>query len=492
MVISDDHKAVLSNESVNYRSIEQSDNTENDEISFVEQLASTNTDLKTEIKIIGRSSIPMVITFFLQYSLTVVSIFSVGHLGKSELAAVSLSTMTFNITNAVFNGMSTCLDTLCSQAYGAGKKELVGLHFQRCSAMIFVTAIPLFGIWWFSSPILHMFVPSRELTDLAQLYLRIISFGTPGYILFETGKRFLQAQGIFHAAQYVLFICTPINIILNYLLVWDPTIGIGFAGAPLATAINFTLMALLLFGYVLFIDGKQCWGGLQIKKSFENWGPMISLALPGVIMVEAEFLAFEILTLSAARLGTEVLAAQSIASTLCTLVFQIPFGVAVAGSTRIATHVGSQCGTNAKIATKASMCLSLVLGLITANILFFGRSFIVSMFTSDAGVTKLAKSIIGILAVNQLVDTINIIAAGCLRGQGRQKVGSNLNLLAYYLVAVPLALYLAFERDMELRGLWLGLGIGIFVLALSETFFVMRANWNSVLRASAKRNRISG
>lgn len=494
---SPNHKTLIYKDSIIYGSIgNETGSDTRGSTSSTEDASSifsnTSTNFKTEFGIIGKTSLPMIVTFFLQYSLTIVSIFSVGHLGKKELAAVSLSTMTFNITNAIFNGMSTCLDTFCSQAYGAGKKELVGLHFQRCSAMIFVIAIPVIIIWWLSSPILHIFVPNKELTDLAQLYLRIISFGTPGYILFETGKRFLQAQGIFQAAQYVLFICTPINIILNYILVWDSRIGIGFAGAPLATSISFTLMALFLFLYVLLIDGKQCWGGLQVKKSFENWGPMVSLALPGVIMIEAEFLAFEILTLSAARLGTEVLAAQSVASTLCTLIFQIPFGVSVAGSTRIATHVGAQSLGNAKVATRVSMCISLVLGSITATILFSSRSFIVSLFTDDKGVAKLARSIIKILAVNQLMDTVNIISAGCLRGQGRQKIGSNLNLMSYYLIALPLALYLAFVKEYQLPGLWIGLGVGISVLALSESYFVLNANWRSILEASALRNRVSG
>nr|QFR37244.1 MATE transporter [Cyberlindnera americana] len=437
---------------------------------------------------ICKASVPMIITFFLQYSLTVVSIFSVGHIGKTELAAVSLSTMTFNITVSIFNGMATCLDTFCSQAYGAGKHSLVGLHFQRCTAMIFFTAIPVNLIWWFSGSILGLFVPNKELTDLAQLYLRIISLGSPGYIFFETGKRFLQAQGIFHAAQYVLFICTPLNAFLNYVLVWDPNFGIGFMGAPLATAINYTLMAVLLFCYVYFIDGSKCWNGLQVREAFKNWGPMASLALPGVIMVEAEFLAFEILTISASRFGTETLAAQSILSTTATLIFQIPFGVSVVSSTKIAGYVGSKSIVNAKLAMKVSLIISLVLGLFTTSGLFLGRNRLVLLFTNDPMVCKLGANALKILAVNQLYDTINVIAAGCLRGQGRQKIGSNLNLLSYYIVAVPLALYLAFWRDWKLQGLWTGLGCGIFVLSMSEVYFVLRANWDAVLADALKRN----
>ena len=93
-----------------------------------------HTSWRRESKMLARSSAPLIATFLLQYSLTVVSIFTIGHLGTVELAAVSLASMTANITcYAAFYGLATCLDTLCAQAYGSGKKKLVGLQLQRVS-----------------------------------------------------------------------------------------------------------------------------------------------------------------------------------------------------------------------------------------------------------------------------------------------------------------------------------------------------------------------
>lgn len=90
------------------------------------------TTWRRETKVLARYSSPLVLTFLLQYSLTVASIFSVGHLGKVELGAVSLGSMTANITGyAVYQGLATSLDTLCAQAYGSGRKKLVGLQTQR-------------------------------------------------------------------------------------------------------------------------------------------------------------------------------------------------------------------------------------------------------------------------------------------------------------------------------------------------------------------------
>ena len=81
-------------------------------------------------------------------------------------------------------------------------------------------------------------------------------------------------------------------------------------------------------------------------------GPMVKLALPGLLMVEAEFLAFEILTLASSYFGTTHLAAQSILSTLTALTFQIPFPISIAASTRVANLIGATLTDAARTSAK--------------------------------------------------------------------------------------------------------------------------------------------
>lgn len=444
---------------------------------------------REEFWTILKASIPLVTTFFLQFSLTLASIFSVGRLGKNELAAVSLAIMTFNVSVSIFNGMATCLDTLCAQAFGARRYDLVGVYFQRCTCMILVTSIPLILVWCFSSHLFALIVPDRELAVLAESFLRGMSLGTPGYIIFETGKRFLQAQGNYVGAQYCLFVAAPTNLLLNYLLVWNKNFGIGLSGAPLSTSICYWLMCILLFCYIRFVNGKQCWHGLNMREAFRGWKPMMNMALNGTAMMLSEFVAFEILTISVSRLGTSSLAAQSITSSLATLLFQIPFGISVAGSTRIAYHIGAGSIAMAKLANRITFVLALVVGILSCCTVYLFRAAIVHIFTSDPEVLKYATVSVGILGINQLFDCPNVLLAGCLRGQGRQHIGSALNILVYYAIAVPLALYLAFEAGLGLRGLWIGIGVGVFILAMAEGYFVLfRSNWSQILLDAERRN----
>ena len=182
------------------------------------------TTWQREAKVIGKYSLPLMVTFLLQYSLTVASIFTIGHLGKEELGAVSLASMTVTITgNAVYSGLATSLDTLCSQAYGSGKRKLVGLQMLRMVYFLWMITIPIMVLWYFSEHILAKIVPEKEVAEMAGLYLKIALLGTPGYACFESGKRYLQAQGVFSASLYVLIFCAPLNAFLNWFFVWVST-----------------------------------------------------------------------------------------------------------------------------------------------------------------------------------------------------------------------------------------------------------------------------
>ncbi len=78
----------------------------------------------------------------------------------------------------------------------------------------------------------------------AATYLKVISFGIPGYSAFECLRRWLQAQGLMVAPVLALLVAAPLNLVLNWLLVWGPVdwLRLGFVGAPLASALSMHIM----------------------------------------------------------------------------------------------------------------------------------------------------------------------------------------------------------------------------------------------------------
>jgi MATE family multidrug resistance protein len=449
------------------------------------------TSIRIETKSLVKSSLPMIITFLLQNSFSLTSIYSVGHLGKTQLAGITLGTMTANITGfAAIQGLTTCLDTLCSQAYGAGKYELVGLNFLRCSIFAIVCFLPIGVFWQFGMEyLLSLVVPDLELVKIAASYLRVVCWGIPGFILFECGKRFLQSQNCFHASTYVLVLCAPLNVFLNWLFVWK--LEMGYIGAPIAITLNYWVMPLGLFIFTML--NKQflvCWPkNLKVEQLFTNWTKMMELALPGIIMVEAEFLGFEIITLMASNLGTAELAAQSVISSICALAYQIPFSVSIVTATRVANFIGASLVDNSKICCKSSVQIGLLIGIFNSILVWYNQDFIVTFFTNDQEVIGLAKRTIWLVSMMQIFDCLNACLSGSLRGQGLQKIGGYINIFAFYCVGIPLSYILAFKYDLSVEGLWMGIICGLVFICLSQFYFVFWSpNWEKILQAAKNRN----
>lgn len=448
------------------------------------------TTTKTEFWFISRNAIPLIITFLLQFSLSTVSVFFAGRLGTTVIGGVSVANVTFTVTSAIFVGLATCLDTMCPQAYGSGNHRMVGLYFQRGVAISFVMSIPIIAFWFYSKPVLSLLVQDKELVTIAATNLRIMILSVPGFILFECGKKFLQAQGNYTTGQNILFVCSPLNIMLNYLFVckWK----IGYIGSPIAAVITYSIMGTSFSFYVVYqrMKGRcPCWSPIRgnVHLIFKNWSPLVYLAIPGIIMLEAEFFAFEILTILSASFGTDVLAAQSIAASVQALTFQLPFSCSVAASNRIAYHIGSGKINNCIVATKASInYVGSLVAVTTFSIAFFGRYYLARFFTDEPALIDLSAQLLGIIGINQLYDVFNVVAAGVLRAQGRQRIGSYLNIVTYYIVGLPLGCFLAFKCHLEVKGFWIGLGVAIFLLASAENYCIYTSNWISIMHDSHK------
>lgn len=457
----------------------------------------STTKASTELKSLIVSSIPLVVTFLLQNSLSTVSVFTVGHLGATELAAVSMGSMTANITGyATIQGIATALDTLCPQAFGAKKYLLVGVYLQKCTALIITVMAPILVIWiFFGYELITLILPDKETAKYAAVYLQYIAPGIPAYIAFECGKRFLQAQGIYHISTVVLLFAAPSNLFMNWFFVKH----FGYIGAPISVAINYWLMAIGLFtATVYFVQPEStptglhplsCWGGLKIRDSFKGWDKLAYLAIPGLIMLEAEFLAFEILTLLASYLGTVPLAAQSIGTTMASLTYQVPFAIGIASSTRIANFLGAGLGSAAKITTLVSLSFGLVISIFNFLLLFCFQTQIAKLFTDDKDVIKCVENVMWLIALMQISDAMNANSAGCLRGQGQTKIGGIVNLVSYYVIGLPLSIYLTFYSKFggTLHGLWVGSCVALTIIGVLQSYYALFADFDKLCEDARKR-----
>ncbi|KAL6247974.1 hypothetical protein RBB50_005322 [Rhinocladiella similis] len=447
------------------------------------------TTWKAETTVLARYSGPLILTYILQYSFSLVTVFVAGRLGTKELGAASLATMTANVTGlCVYEGLATSLDTLTSQAFGNGKKQLVGLHVQRMALLVCVVTIPIGAVWICSPWILSALVPEKAEAMLAGTFMRIYLLGAPGWAIFEAGKRLCQAQGDFTASLVVVIVCAPLNILWNWLLVFR--LNLGFAGAAWAVVISNNLQPIVLAIYVSCFarSNLQCWPGLQLRRACQNWGPMVKLALPGVLMTFSEWLAFDVLSIAAGYLGQANLAAQSVLMTIAVTIYHLPFPISIAASTRFGNLIGYGALKAARQTWRTHYLIFVCIGLFDVILLTSCRHVIAAIFTKEESVRAIIAQVIPVMAAAQLFDALVAISNALLRGMGRQKIGGWVNLGVYYLFALPLAFFLAFgPLHMGLSGMWIGPCCGLGCASLIMFTYMKFTDWEKAVEDARAR-----
>ncbi|TFY62016.1 hypothetical protein EVJ58_g4137 [Rhodofomes roseus] len=170
----------------------------------------------------------------------------------------------------------------------------------------------------------------------------------------------------------------------------------------------------------------------------------------------------------------------------------IPFGIGVAASARVGNLIGARDAAGAKRASHASAFLSVVVGSVVMTVMLATRNVFGFLFSDDVDVVALVSSVMPFVASFQIADGVAGSCGGVLRGQGRQHLGAIFNLVAYYVLALPLGVTLAFHprTHMGLQGLWLGQVVALFIVGLGEYAVVwLGTDWDKEIQYSIERNR---
>ncbi|KAJ8328427.1 ethionine resistance protein [Batrachochytrium dendrobatidis] len=424
---------------------------------------------------------PIMVGYILLTSLSVASVLSLGHVGTKELASSALTTMFCNVTGfSIGIGINTAMDTLCSQAYtGSSDKYALGKHLQRSLIVMVLISIPISFLWLFTENILLMFGQDPEICRLSGEFALWMLPGLLPYLCADSMKRYLQCQGIVKAAMCVIAIVAPVNIFLQWFLVWS-SYAIGIIGAPIATSVSNILIFLLTILYICFVEGNEKWGGWEWKEALnvrQIWIYM-KLGVPGVAMVCSEWWAFELVALASGMLGDQSLAAQSIILNTISLTYILPMSFSIAASTRIGNSLGANRPFSSKVAAMTAYIIGAFLAVANCTFLFSVRFSWGYLFTSDVEVIRLVAEVLPLAALFQISDCLCSIGGGVLRGCGRQHLGAYMNLTGYYLMGLPIGVYLGFKAGFGLQGLWIGLSFALIIISAAMAWLVMRTDWN--------------
>ncbi|KAI7943062.1 hypothetical protein MJO29_012906, partial [Puccinia striiformis f. sp. tritici] len=456
-------------------------------------------EVTEEFLLLLKYAVPIIGTHLLENTLMLVSIVSVGHLGTNELAAASMANITLNCSSlSVIVGFASALDGLCSQSYTSGGLEASTLSALRTAIILGGLMIPQGLLLWNIHPVLIFLRVDPTLADMAACSLRMLLWSLPGYATFEISRRWLQAQAIIYPPTCILLLVSPLNAILSYLFIWGPeSLQLGFIGAPVATVISFNLMGLSClsiwsrnhlnsFLYCARVAGQQGWPGCD-RRALRDLGPNFCLGLSGFTTLASEWWFWEFIGIASSRLGPTALAAQSVI-----VMYQFSGGASLAVAGRYGNLIGGGCTRRAGYASYAALGTGFLFGTLTMLAMVVFRRTLAGLFSSQeevvALVAKVVKphmprafchpisnlsSLLPTVAFIQIPDSLGSTLAGVIRGAGKPKVGALINSIGYYVVGLPVGIFLTFSQlQLGIRGLWLGMLMAVTWTAIASSYYV--------------------
>lgn len=431
---------------------------------------------------------PLMSVNFLVYSLQVISVMFVGHLGELPLAGASVATSFASVTGfSLLIGMGSALDTFSGQAYGAKQYHLLGIYKQRAMLVLLLTSIPLAIIWANTGSILLFLGQDPEISTEAGLYARYMIPSIFACALFQCHVRFLQTQNNVVPMMITTGITTLLHILICYLMVFKS--GLGNKGAALSNAISYWINVLLLAIYVRVSPScKKTWTGFSME-AFHDVGKFLKLAVPSALMLCLEIWSFEMMVLLSGllpdpKLETSVL---SISLNTCGMVYMLPLGLSGAVSTRVSNELGAGQPRAARLAVCVAVAMVATEGILAACVMVLGHNVWGYCYSKEERVVKYVGQMLLLIAASHILDGIQSVLSGTARGCGWQKIGAVANLGAYYLVGVPCALLLAFFFRLGGKGLWMGIIVALAAQVLLLLMITLLTNWQKEAQKASER-----
>ncbi|XP_068503255.1 protein DETOXIFICATION 16-like isoform X2 [Phaseolus vulgaris] len=360
---------------------------------------------------------PLFTVGVLQYSMQVISVMFVGHLGEVPLSGASLATSFASVTG--FNllmGMASALDTLCGQSFGAGQHHMVGIHMQRAAFVLLFVSVFLAIMLVFTKHILvamHQQVAIAEEAGVYALYLIPSLFA---YGIFQCQLKFLQTQNIVFPMVLSSALVASLHIPLCWLLVTKS--GFGSKGAAIENSVSYWINVLLIGLYVKFSSSCEKSRTGFSKKALQNIPEFLKISIPSACMLCLKAWTFEIMVLLSGLLPNPQLETSVLSICLNTFVlaWMIPFGLSSAACTRVSNELGAGNPQAASLAVRVALCVVLAEGIIMVLLMILLRKIWGNLYSSETEVVDYVAAMMPFLAICSFLDGIQSVLSGSLVG----------------------------------------------------------------------------
>ncbi|KAL8095115.1 hypothetical protein AgCh_036538 [Apium graveolens] len=421
-------------------------------------------DLKSKVwqesKDIWRVALPGIISRVGSFGTIVITQSFVGHISPLDLAGYALvQTITVRFVNGILLGMSSATETLCGQAFGAGQYHMMGIYLQRSWIVDLITLTILLPVFIFGSQIFMLLGQDESIAKRGG-YISLLFIPFVYYFVFSlTIQMYLQAQLKNKFVAWISLFQFILHVPLSWLFV--SYFSFGVAGAMSALIISSWFLVIGMFVYIFGGWCPQTWKGFS-KAALSDILPVVKLSLSSGLMVCLELWYNALLVLIAGYMDNAEVAisAFSICLNINGWEFMICLGFLGAACVRVANELGKGNANAVRFSIKVLVATSLLIDLSV------------------------------LLGVSVFLNSIYPVLSGVAVGAGLQGTIAIVNLVCYYLIGIPVGIFLGYVVGLQVKGIWIGMICGIVCQTTTVCVITWRTNWDvQVQKASERLNR---
>lgn len=430
--------------------------------------------VKEKLKQMNIILVPVLITQVAMFSMTFFDIMMTGNFSPSHLAGVAIgSSLWFPVLTGL-SGILLSVTPIVAQLVGAKKhKDVPAAVIQGIYASFILAAAILLAGLFILEPLLNRMNLEEEVRHVAKYYIVSLAFGIIPVFAYNVLRSFIDALGKTRVTMFITLASLPINIILNYLLIFGK-LGLpklGGVGAGIASTLTYWVItavaAWIIHTKKPFVDYGIF---LSVQKaSIQKLKEIFTLGIPIGLSIFLETSIFAAVTLFMSEFGTAVIAAHQAALNFSSLLYMVPMSISMALTILVGFEYGAKRFHDARVYSFLGILQAVIISSITGLFLFIYRVPIAGLYSDSPEVITWAAQFLLYAVFFQLSDAVQAPIQGALRGYKDVNVTFIMAFISFWVIGLPFGFILAKFTALGPFGYWLGLitglGAGAFTLS---------------------------
>ncbi len=415
--------------------------------------------------------LPILVTQIAMFAMNFFDTIMAGQVSAPDLAGVAIGSSIWLPVFTGLGGIFMAITPIVAHLIGANLKDEVPFKvIQGVYLALFVSFIVVgLGVLTLD-PIMSLMSLEDSVRKVARGYLKALAFGVSPLFIYYVLRSFIDALGKTQVTMLIALISLPINVFLNYILIFGKfgLPALGGVGAGVATTLTYWILTFTALTIIVRHESFKSYGVFDrlFGISLKAWKEQLIIGIPIAFAIFFETSIFAVVTLLMSGFNTVTIASHQAAMNFASLLYMVPLSISMGLTILVGFEVGGRRLRDARQYSFLGMGVSLGMALICTGILLLFTEQIAGFYSQEIEVIQLVQKFLVFALFFQLSDAIAAPIQGALRGYKDVNVTFIMALISYWVVGLPLGYYLATFTSLGAFGYWIGLISGLAVNAV--------------------------